>query len=259
MNIAIKYPAAKNLQDLGLYYIFSTQQADANFHYQTLPNTNLCLSIYKSNTITRNVSRTENNCLIQSGGKVHSRLWGFHKKPFDVLVEGAMDQVSIIFQAGGLRRFTKVPYSELMAETDVLGMMFGHSGVYLAEMLFSTDRVADRVILLDEFLLNALHDSNRQLHLDRLLSYLEWQSPHSCVQSLAATENKDTSTLYRHFKQYVGQAPKEYLKVVRFRKALRALQQKQYQNSPTSPMIWAITINRILSKTLPCLPITIPD
>jgi AraC-like DNA-binding protein len=230
MNISIKYPAVKALQEMGLYYIFTTQKTAEYFHYQTLPNTNLCLSVYQSNRITRNLSQRENSCLIQPGGRVHSRLWGFHKKPFDVLVQGEMDQVSIIFQAGGLRRFTRIPYAELMQETDVLGMLFGISGNDLAEQLFSTGRMADRVNVLDQFLLNVLHNNNRQEPIDRFLLHLDRQNPQSSVLSFAATENKDTSTLYRHFKQYVGQGPKEYLKVVRFRKALRALQQKSYRS-----------------------------
>lgn len=228
MNISIKYPAVKALQELGIFYIFSMQKTGENFHYQSLPATNLCLSVYKANRVARTITQRENSCLIQPGGKVHSRLFGFHKKPLDVLVEGEMDQVAIIFQAGGLRRFTRIPYAELMPETDVLGMLFGRSGSDLAERLFSTDRMTDRVNVLNQFLLNALHDSNSQQSIDRFLLHLNRQSAQSRVLLLAATENKDTSTLYRHFKQYVGQGPKEYLKVVRFRRALRALQQKSY-------------------------------
>lgn len=178
----------------------------------------------------KQASRTQNNCFVQAGGKIHSRLWGFHKRPFDVVIDGEMDQVCIIFQAGGLRKFTRIPYAELMEETDVLGAIFGPAGHDLAERLYSTDRMADRLQLLDQFLLNVLHDNNRQQHLDHFLLHLDHQSPHFRVVSLAAAENKDTSTLYRQFKQYVGQSPKEYLKVVRFRKALQALQQKTYSS-----------------------------
>jgi AraC-like DNA-binding protein len=228
MDILIRYPAAKALQALGLYYIFTTQRAAESFQYQTFPATNLCLSIYKENTVVKQVSHTQNNCLVTPGGKVQSSLWGFHKKAFDVAIDGAMDQVCIIFQAGGLRKFTRIPYAELMDETDVLGAMFGRAGYALAEQLFSTNRLAERLRLLDQFLLNALFENNRQQHLDYFLSQLEHQHPHSRVVTMAAAENKDASTLYRQFKQYVGQSPKEYLKVVRFRKALRALQQKKY-------------------------------
>lgn len=230
MNIQIRYPAEKALQALGLYYIFTTQKAAENFQYQTFPATNLCLSIYKANTVVKQVSPTQNNCFVQAGGNMHSRLWGFHKKPFDVGIDGEMDQVSVIFQAGGLRKLTRIPYAELMEETDVLGAMFGRAGYDLAERLFSTDRMADRLQLLDQFLGSALHDNNRQQHLDHFILHLDHQSPHSRVVSLATAENKDASTLYRQFKQYVGLAPKEYLKVVRFRKALRTLQQKRYSS-----------------------------
>ncbi|MDF2188414.1 helix-turn-helix domain-containing protein [Paraflavitalea sp. CAU 1676] len=230
MNIIIKYPAVKALQDLGLYYIFTTQRAAQHYHYQSLPAANLCLSIYKANTITRQLSPTENHCQIQPGRQVHSRLWGFHKRPFDVLVEGEMDQVSVIFPAGGLRRFTKIPYAELLPETDVLGMIFGRLANDLIEQVFATDQPDDRVGILDGFLGKALQCGNRQPYVDRFLLHLECQEPNARVVSLAATEYKDTSTLYRQFKQYVGQAPKEYLKVIRFRRALRALQQRSYRS-----------------------------
>lgn len=228
MDILIRYPAEKMLQALGLYYIFTTQKGAEKFQYQTFPATNLCLAIYKANTVVKQVSHTQNSCLVQAGGNMHSRLWGFHKRPFDVAINGEMDQVCIIFQAGGLRKFTRIPYAELMEEPDVLGAMFGRAGHHFTERLYSTDRVADRLQLLDQFLLNAFHDNNRQQHLDHFLSHLGHQAPHSRVVSLAAAGNKDASTLYRQFKQYVGLSPKEYLRVVRFRKALRALQQKKY-------------------------------
>ncbi|WP_276482632.1 helix-turn-helix domain-containing protein [Paraflavitalea pollutisoli] len=228
MNIAIKYPASKILQDLGLYYIFSSQEAGGHYQYQSLPATNLCLTIYKANTVQTRVSRSENTCIIHPGSKVHSRLYGFHKKQLDVTVHGEMDQVCVIFQAGGLRLFTRVPYGELMPETDVLGLLFGQQGASLAERLFATEQTAARVAVLDAFLSKALQENRRQLNIDRLVSQLDRQPANSRVVSLAATENKDTSTLYRHFKQYVGQSPKEYLKVIRFRRALKALLHRRY-------------------------------
>lgn len=228
MNILIRYPAEKALQALGVYYIFTTQKAGERFQYQTFPATNLCLSIYRENEVLKKVSQTQNNCVVKPGGKVQSRLWGFHKQSFDVVVEGQMDQVCIIFQAGGLRKFTRIPYAELMDEGDVLDAMFGQKGNNLVEQLYATGAVAGRQLLLDQFLLDALSENNRQQHLDHFLVQLQHHSSHSRVVAMAAAGNKDGSTLYRQFKQYVGQSPKEYLKVVRFRKALQALQQKKY-------------------------------
>jgi AraC-like DNA-binding protein len=141
-----------------------------------------------------------------------------------------MDQVSVIFQPGALRKFTKIPYEELMQDPDVMGTIFGKASRQLVEKLFCTDNFCERVTLLDEFLLNIIRDKHRQQNIDRLLRRLDFQINSSQVFDLALSQHMDASTLYRQFKYHVGQSPKEYLKVVRFRKALHALQNKHYNS-----------------------------
>lgn len=226
MNVTIKYSANSKIEECIQYYIFSINKNNEAFTYKTFPNTNLCLSIYKGNEIITNIDRASNRCSILAGNTVRSRLWGFHKQPFDVFVDGAMDQISILFHPGALRKFTKIPYEELMYDPDVFNTLFGRDSKYFVETLFSTPDFNDRVALLDAFLLQALRDKYKQDNIDRILQYLDSRADSSRVLDLALLQHVDASTLYRQFIYYIGQAPKEYLKVVRFRQALQAVKKK---------------------------------
>lgn len=228
MNILIKYSRNRTINECIQFYIFSVHGSNEAFTYKTFPNTNLCLSLYKANTIITNINKTSNSCFIQTGNNIQSRLWGFHKQPFEVFVDSEMDQISVIFQPGALRKFTKIPYEELMQDTDVARTIFGEASNHLVEKLFSTHDFCERVALLDEFLLHSMRDKHKQDGIDHLLRCLDCQINSSPVFDLALSQHMDTSTLYRQFKYHVGQAPKEYLKVVRFRKALHAIQRKEY-------------------------------
>ena len=229
MNLTIKYPTNSKTEEYVQFYIFSINKKNEEFTYKTFPNTNLCLSLYKGNKIITNIDRTSNRCSILAGNNVQSRLWGFHKQPFEVFIDGVMDQISVIFHPGALRKFTKIPYEELMQDPDVFNTLFGRDSKSFVETLFSISDFNDRVALLDAFLLRSLRDKYKQDNIDRILHYLDSKANSARVLDLTLLQHVDASTLYRQFIHYVGQAPKEYLKVVRFRQALHAV--KKYRSS----------------------------
>lgn len=236
MNITIKYPTNSKMEEYIHFYIFSINKNNEAFNYKTFPNTNLCLSLYKGNEIIRNIDKTSNRCSILAGNKVQSRLFGFHKQPLEVFIDGVMDQVSVIFQPGALRKFTKIPYEELMQDPDVFNTVFGRDSKPFVETLFSIGDFNDRVALLDAFLLRSLRDKYKQDSIDRILQYLDSRADSSRVFDLALLQHVDASTLYRQFIHYVGQAPKEYLKVVRFRQALNTV--KKYKSSSLTELTY---------------------
>ena len=229
MNVTIKYPTNSKIKECIQFYIFSINKNNEAFNYKTFPNTNLCLSLYKGNEIITNIDRASNRCSILAGNNVQSRLWGFHKQPFDVFIDGAMDHISVIFHPGALRKFTKIPYEEMIDDPDVFNTLFGGDSKYFVEKLFSTRDFNDRVALLDAFLLRSSRDKYKQDSIDRILHYLDSNANSSKVLDLALLQHVDASTLYRQFIHYVGQAPKEYLKVIRFRQALHTV--KKYKSS----------------------------
>lgn len=223
MNVTIKYPTNSKIEECIQYYIFSINENNEAFTYKTFPNTNLCLSLYKDNEIITTIDKASNRCSILAGNNVQSRLWGFHKQPFEVFVDGAMDQVSVLFHPGALRKFTKIPYEELMYDPDVFTTLFGRDSKSFVETLFSTPDFNARVALLDAFLLHSLRDKYEQDNIDRILHYLDSKADGSRVLDLALLQHVDASTLYRQFIHYIGQSPKEYLKILRFRQALQAV------------------------------------
>lgn len=167
VNVTIKYPTNSKIEECIQFYIFSINKNNEAFTYKTFQNTNLCLSLYKGNEIITNVNKTSNRCSILTGNKVKSKLFGFHKQPLEVFIDGIMDQISIIFHPGALRKFTKIPYEELMQDSDVFNTVFGRDSKPFVETLFSTNDFNGRVALLDAFLLRLLRDKYKQDSIDR--------------------------------------------------------------------------------------------
>lgn len=204
-------------------FLFFQKENHTPFSYTTFPNTNLCLAIYKQNTVSYTTNAATNDCLISPGTGPTSRLYGFHQRPFTVSVQAPLDQVCILFHSGALRAFTHQSITQLWQTSPVLDHLFPRHGQPLLESIFSTDDLdlrADRLesFLLKQLLSNPIHPiikaSLQQVQLDDTIPF---------VHQLASTYRLNPSTLYRLFMDHVGQSPKAYAQTVRFRQSLTAL------------------------------------
>jgi AraC-like DNA-binding protein len=224
--VHIRHPALKAYIQ---YFIFFTQETVDRFSYQTFPNTNLCLAIYKDNNVTYKRSDRENLCTIAPGNsRISSRLFGFHQQPFKVDINSNLDQICILFHPGGLRAITKSPYGELVKEESVFECIFGNHRCFL-EDIFERSDPYERGTLLEDFLSKriAAHD-NLRTHL--LLHHIYKLKGSVSVQDLSRSLKINESTLYRSFIASLGQSPKDFIQTVRFRNALSLMLEQQYRN-----------------------------
>jgi AraC-like DNA-binding protein len=226
MKLTIKPVINQQLTESIQYYIFCTSEQRETNSYQTFPNTNLCLSIYKSNKIT--YDQDINFCEIRdSSSYFTSKLWGFHEKIFNVSIDIAIDQVCILFHPGGIRNFTTIPYEILLQSDDAFGMIFGKEGTYFLENLFETSDTRKRVSLIEIFLLKKHNEIAKKHAVHRAVQRILKTGGNVKIETLAKDLGINNSTLYNNFISFIGQSPKDFIKTVRFRAALSSLKQQK--------------------------------
>lgn len=211
------------------YFIFFKHTDTNLFTYTTFPNTNLCLAVYKQNNVVFANSRDSNSCRVDEGtSEFHSRLIGFHQRPFNVEINSHLEQFCIIFQPGGLRAFTKIPYEDLINENRVFEILFNNK--YIIEHVFETDSANEKALLLENLLLARMTAPSVDSRLSTAVASIYSSNGDVTVAGLAAGMKVDTSTLYRQFNKHIGQTPKDFIQTVRFRHVLSNMLEGQYTN-----------------------------
>lgn len=232
MKSVIIKPKTEILNKYVQYFLFF-KKTDSNFlRYTTFPNNNLCLAIYKENDINYINHLDNNKCTITKGEKnFTTKLYGFHKMPFTVNIDSSLDQICILFYPSALKVFTNESYSNLIHSNNFFDI-FSNSDNTVFEQIFEESEFSKKADKLEELLLNNLNFKipnklNEALHIIET-----YKNTNFTVEILAKKLSISTSSLFRLFKNYVGQNPKSYLKTIRFRHALNEILKNQ--NSMTS-------------------------
>lgn len=204
--------------------LFFKRTTPAPFSYSTFPNTNVCLALYKNNQVTHTLTPSSNHCQISPGtNQFSTRLFGFHKRAFTVDIQAPLDQICILFRAGGLRAFTAEPFPDLMTSSQVVDDLFPSGASAWLEQLFATDEPIQRASLIEAFLLRQLRTKPTDPRIRALLSRLHHNSSLLSVTRLATDLGVHESTLFRLFMDQIGQSPKAYTHTARFRQTLTHL------------------------------------
>lgn len=217
MNSVIIKPKNEILKKYIQYFLFFKKKDDDFLEYTTFPNTNLCLAIYKQNKVSYKYGSGTNLCDIAIGNTFSSRLYGFHKMPFQVNIHASLDQVCIVFHSSALRAFTGASYDDLMQCEHVFDDIFPTSKNILEEIFEITD-FSKRAEKLENFLCDNLRD-NIPGKIDEALILINTHKALN-IDDLSGALKISEATLFRLFKNQLGQNPKSYLKTLRFRNVL---------------------------------------
>ncbi len=221
MNSIIIKPKNEILKQYIQYFLYFKKTDTSILNYTTFPNKNLCLAIYKQNNINYINQSNTNHCIITQGNNYFvSKLYGFHKMPFQVDINSSLDQVCIIFYPSALRAFTTVSYADLMCSDAVFETVFSKKNTFVLEQLFEEEDFNKRTEILETLLLKKLNNEI-PYKLKEALHLIETNNTENfSIETLAKTMEVSDSSLFRLFKNNLGQNPKSYLKTVRFRTIL---------------------------------------
>lgn len=207
------------------YFLFFNKENNDLITYTTFPNNNLCLAIYKENDIDYVSDSKNNTCIINKGNNIFtSKFYGFHKMPFNVNINSCLDQICIIFKPSALRSFTKEAYTDLM-QSDSIFDIFTNKENDILEQLFEEDDFLEKVNKLEHFLLTNLINEVPDKMKEAL--QLITKNNNFTVDALAKELAISNSSLFRLFKNHLGQNPKSYLDTIRFRNSLNDVLKNQ--------------------------------
>lgn len=226
MKSVIIKPKNELLKRYVHYFLFFKKTDSTFLNYTTFPNNNLCLAIYRGSSIDYSNPSTQNNCIISSGNEnFTSRLYGFHKMPFNVTINSYLDQICIIFHPSALRAFTSESYDDLLHSDNAFDL-FTNNDSCILEQLFDENDLSKKAFLLEQLLLkNVKYDVSEKLK--EALHIISKCDNDITVDGLAKQLDISAPSLFRLFKNNLGQNPKSYLKTIRFRNALNEILSKQ--------------------------------
>lgn len=205
------------------YFLFFKKTDQGFLNYTTFPNNNLCLAIYRQNNIEYINEKNKNSCLITTGNKnFNTRLYGFHKMPFTVDIESDLEQICIIFKPSALRAFTKVPYGDLVNSDDFFDIL-SHRDNTILEQIFEEKEFSIKADKLEYLLLTNLKYEVPAKFKEILYLISNDTNCNLTVDILSKDLNISSSSLFRLFKNNLGQNPQSYLKTIRFRNTLNEI------------------------------------
>lgn len=221
MQSVIIKPKSEILKQYIQYFLFFKKDSDQTLKYTTFPNTNLCLSIYKENSIDYMKTPEINQCLIDKGMKGFvSRLYGFHNKPFEVEIYSPLDQICILFNPSSLRAFTKKSYNSLLSSDSVFQEIFGLKSNRIIDSIFAVNDLALRAERLENMLMNNLKNELSPKLQEAIFLISDSKVNSMSIATLKNRLKVSEVTLFRLFTNHLGQNPKSYLRTIRFRNAL---------------------------------------
>jgi AraC-like DNA-binding protein len=150
---------------------------------------------------------------------------GGHSLSYSDLVDtGGVDMISVVFQPYGAKAFFNTPMSEFADERVSAEDMNDVELIDLEKKLFSTKDNLESVRLIEKFLIKRLHQS-KEYNYKRMLAVTNAINQGQMnVSDLANVSCLSYKQFKRVFSEYVGANPKDFLRIIRFQKALYILQ-----------------------------------
>lgn len=224
MKTCLIKPKNNLLKKYVQYFLFFHKEDNSKITYTTFPNTNLCLAVYKQNQINYTNHSHSNSCHVNYGNALFtSKLFGFHKMPFEVQISTHFEEFCIVLHPEGLRTFTKENISNLMKSETVFNDLFSPKNNFILEQIFEEKNLYKKTEYLESLLLQHVKNDIPQ-SLEYALNLISSKyREHFSIETLADELKISDTSLYRLFKNNIGQNPKSYIKTLRFRSVLNEL------------------------------------
>ena len=219
MNSKVIKPKSPYLKNFVEFFLLLRNEGSAS-SYITYPNSNLCLGIYKNCFF-----HWKNNghvSFFETNGHYKSSLIGHHPKYCQIDASGNLDSVCIIFKMTAIRHISPIPFDELLNQEQVFDRLFGENSRSFLESLFEEKNDFQRSLMLEKFLLPKFQCSFENTYIHQALDLIN-QDPSIRIEELARRYNVSRAKIFRDFKNIIGQAPKDLIRTIRFRKAIETL------------------------------------
>lgn len=159
----------------------------------------------------------------------HAWVSGVRTRPITIPSGNGSRMMVVAFKKGAAHPFYPFPMSELTDSVVMADLVFGASMVELREQLLASKTVGEMFCLLEMFLLtrggDRLHDTTTSRCIEYVLNGILDQPVHFKFQNLMDHIGYSQKHVIDLFKGQVGVTPKQYLRIIRFQKAVQELEQ----------------------------------
>lgn len=214
----IKHPGLARF----VQYILFNYSGNANHTtvITSYANNNVCLGIVKEKELA-NCSSGIKKFHFRRG--VQSYISGLYSAPHHFQIEGVFDEICIDFTPLGYYYFFKEPLKTYVLGENILYEFWGVDGAVFFETIFDMADLKKRGPMIEQFLLSKLIAFENPF-LQQCLHYLH-REEHFNLKAVVKTLQCSEKKISRTFQRYLDLSPKEYVKIIRFRKALWQMQQ----------------------------------
>lgn len=189
-------------------------------------NTNICLGIISEKKLVNKPGGVKGT---QAKNGIHSYLSGMYMAPHKFEANGVFDEICIDFTPVGYYHFFKMPGKTYIVDTDVLTEGLGKDAKYFFEKVFRIADFQKRGTLIEEYLLKKLLTTNI-LFLQECLHYIHTADDEMHLKNLAKQMRCSEKKIVRSFSAHFDLTPKDYMRIVKFRKALELLNYAPAEN-----------------------------
>jgi AraC-like DNA-binding protein len=212
--------ACKELSRHVQYILFNYSNCKSESKLVTsFANTNVCLGIINEKKLFDKVDGVK---AMQDQNGIHSYLSGMYLPPHKFEATGAFDEICIDFTPLGYYHFFKLPIKTYVLGEDVLTEGFGKDAKSFFEKVFEIRDFQKRGALIEGFLKKKLFIPD-VLFLQDCLHCIHMESPEMNLKQLARGLRCSEKKIVRSFLTHFDLSPKDYMRIIKFRKALHLL------------------------------------
>ena len=182
-------------------------------------NTNICLGIIQGKKLVQK-ENTLNS--VETSPSINAYLSGMYLPPHHFELKGTLDEICIDFTPLGYYHFFKFPAPVYLLEKDILTQLFDATATDIFDIIFQEKDFKIRGQLVEQFLITKLQVFNNPF-LQQSLQLIHQTQGNLTIRALNQQLNCSEKKLIRTFKNYFNLSPKTYLRIVKFRQALRQI------------------------------------
>ena len=141
---------------------------------------------------------------------------------FDLIVSGKTKLFSILFNPQGISSFFKIPASELYNQTIPLRFLLGAQLDKIEDDLFEAKSILEQVSIVETLLLNLLKkkENYKLPRIAKSVNQINSIPENTQIPELANKACLSRKQFERSFTELIGISPKQFMRVVRFQRAL---------------------------------------
>jgi len=208
-----------------IQYILFNYSGESSYSNQitSFANTNICLGIIKEKEI---YSMPDGIKGTRHKAGIHSYLSGMYLEPHKFDATGTLDEICIDFTPLGYYHFFRFPARTYIFNEDILTEGFGKDAKDFFERIFGIADFQKRGTLIEAFLQKMIIDSNTTF-LEECLYYIHRAGGDITLKELAIRLQCSEKKIVRAFLHNFDLTPKDYTRIVKFRKALARLNENR--------------------------------